>query len=50
MPSAASPKSLGFSADDKRVLGVGLQTAVFELVPNPATLQKSKAWLAYLGH
>ena len=30
MPSATSPKLIGLSAEDKRVLGVGLQTAVFE--------------------
>lgn len=30
LPSAASPKSIGASTDDKRILGVGLQTAVFE--------------------
>jgi arabinofuranosyltransferase len=30
MPSATSPKLIGLSAEDKRVLGVGLQIAVFE--------------------
>ena len=30
LPSAASPKSIGFSTSDARVLGVGLQSAVFE--------------------
>jgi len=30
LPSAASPKSIGVSTNDERVLGVGLQTAVFQ--------------------
>lgn len=30
LPSAASPKSIGVSPSDERVLGIGLQTAVFE--------------------
>jgi arabinofuranosyltransferase len=30
LPGAASPKSIGASQNDERVLGVGLQTAVFE--------------------
>jgi arabinofuranosyltransferase len=30
VPSAASPKSIGISTSDERVLGIGLQSAVFE--------------------
>ena len=30
LPSATSPKSIGVSPSDERVLGIGLQTAVFE--------------------
>jgi hypothetical protein len=30
VPGAASPKSIGLSQSDERVLGIGLQSAVFE--------------------
>ncbi len=30
LPSAASPKSIGVSTSDERILGIGLQSAVFE--------------------
>ena len=30
LPGAASPKSIGVSTNDERLIGVGLQTAVFE--------------------